>query len=454
MNIHSPYLITRPTQPMGELLNHYGELLRRVLPLKAAHFRELPRAIADLSRLLTEERRDMNRPYWSNPRFLSAYAWYFLPWNLYRLGCLLPNLELSLKDHDVVLDLGSGPLTLPQALWLARPDLRSVRLTFVCSDTATQPLELGRALFTALATEEYADPATIPWKIRIARAGLEQALKEAGRKPRGLGLSIEQKKNTPSERTHGAALILAGNILNELKPPRSVAMDIHVRALCWRLTRALAPGGQALLVEPGNRLGGKILSLLRKNALELGLSALAPCPHQQSCPMLERHCTSWCHFGLDAQFAPEWLQELSALAGLDKSRASLSALMLQRPQDLVTLMSETEFMAVGLEEDADIDESADQHTPKKRNTSVTHTLETGRHAPARNAEKITRVRVLSDAFKVPALKGRCRYACADEGLVLLEDAAHVFEGVLTKARPATPRRRDPKTGAVVFTVIQ
>lgn len=438
---------------MGELLNHYGKLLRRVLPLKTTHFRELPHAVADLSRLLTEERRDMSRPYWSNPRFLSAYAWYFLPWNLYRLCCFLPNLELSLKDHDIVLDLGSGPLTLPQALWISRPDLRSVRLTFVCSDTAAQPLELGRALFNALTATEYSDPASVPWKIRIVRAGLEQALKEAGRKPGRPSPSPVQKNDKPTEQVHGAALILAGNILNELKPPRSMAMDLHIRALCWRLTRALAMGGQAILIEPGNRLGGKILSLLRKNALELGLSALAPCPHQQSCPMLERHCTSWCHFGLDVRPAPDWLQELSALAGLDKNRASLSALMLQRPKDLVTLMPETEFMAIGQEEDADTDENANQYTSKKGNASVACTVKTG-HTPARNMEKTMRVRVLSDAFNVPTLKGRCRYACADEGLVLLEDAEHVSEGALAKARPAMPQRRDPKTGAAIFTVIR
>ena len=33
-------------------------------------------------------------------------------------------------DHR---DLGSGPLTLPIALWLSRPDWRAVPLTLVCS---------------------------------------------------------------------------------------------------------------------------------------------------------------------------------------------------------------------------------------------------------------------------------------------------------------------------------
>lgn len=478
MNASPPLLLTPPTPAMTGLLDRYGELLRRALPLKAAHFRELPRAAADLSRLLTEERRDMNRSYWSGPRALGAYAWYFLPWNLYRLCWVLPNLDLPLKDNDLVLDLGSGPLTLPQALWIARPDLRALKLTFVCSDTASQPLELGRTLFAALAASEYPDPASVPWKIRIARAGLEQALKEAGRRPGRPDRSPGRSNDKDATQPRGAALILAGNILNELKPPRSVPMDLHARGLAWRMARALAPGARAFFAEPGNRLGGKILSLLRKNALDLGLDALAPCTHREACPMLEPRRASWCHFSLDARLAPDWLKELSELAGLAKDRASLSGLLLRRPSDLVRLMPEAEFLETGLEDASDEEDGAESLAPRqfaKRDAEAGRGPARGMSMPMRDASTpardmptpkrdaskamrdstgTVRARVLSDAFKVPDLKGRCRYACSERGLILLENAERPVEGGLVATRAATPARRDPKTGALVFVLKQ
>lgn len=111
-----------------EALERLPEALAKVRPLSAAHRRSLPEDVADLSRLLTTERGALNRPYWSSPAFVSAYLYYFLPWNLLRLTRLLSGLPLPDPGAAVVpeseallLDAGSGPLTLPLALWLARP---------------------------------------------------------------------------------------------------------------------------------------------------------------------------------------------------------------------------------------------------------------------------------------------------------------------------------------------
>ena len=72
-------------------LERLPEALHKVWPLNAAHRRSLPEDVAALSRLLTTERRDLRHPYWSSPAFVSAYLYYFLPWNLLRLaGCWRP----------------------------------------------------------------------------------------------------------------------------------------------------------------------------------------------------------------------------------------------------------------------------------------------------------------------------------------------------------------------------
>lgn len=138
-------------------LERLPEALHKVWPLNAAHRRSLPEDVAALSRLLTTERRDLRHPYWSSPAFVSAYLYYFLPWNLLRLARLLAALPLPdpralapAGGEALLLDAGSGPLSLPLALWLARPEWREAPVRVLALDSAARPPELGKALFAAL----------------------------------------------------------------------------------------------------------------------------------------------------------------------------------------------------------------------------------------------------------------------------------------------------------------
>jgi hypothetical protein len=268
------------------------------MPLRISHARELPSAIHSLSASLTSERGAGPKPgYLSDPRMLAAYAWYFLPWNLYRLTRLLRGLDLDLPDGATVLDAGSGPLTLVQALWIAAPRLRSRRLTFVCLDRSRAALALGREMFLGLAGEDS------PWRMETVR-------EELPRLPRGV-----------------AHLVTAVNVLNELAVRRSQSMSDKTALLAQTLSGALAPGGRMLLVEPGVRASGKLLSRLRENLVEdEGLSLLAPCPHAGACPLAARGTGTWCHFTVDAVGVPKWLEALSKRAGLPKRDVSLSFL--------------------------------------------------------------------------------------------------------------------------------
>jgi hypothetical protein len=146
--------------------------------------RDLPNACRDLSAMLTTDRDSLDRPYWTAPRLTSAYLRYFLPWNLVRLCSLLPGLDFGrIPDEPLILDMGSGPLTLPLALWLSRPDLRAKPVTIVASDTTPHILELGRKLFEALRAELAPE---CRWTIRTMRASVTQALLwSCVRKPNG-----------------------------------------------------------------------------------------------------------------------------------------------------------------------------------------------------------------------------------------------------------------------------
>ena len=287
-------------------LEAYPELLRKVLPLRPGLVRELPKVVRELSLSLTAEREGGPRPgYLSDPKVLSAYLWYYLPWNLVRLSRLLPGLDLDIPDGGVVRDLGSGPLTFIQALWLSRPDLRKRRLRITCVDRSKRALELGLALFGELAGFDPTHP-DAPWRIRVARGEYWQGL------------------------TDGADLVAMVNVANELAGKVREPLDERMERVAAQLSESLVPGGRVLVVEPGTRLGWRCLLGMRQAFVEMDMDIAAPCPHREECVLLAGRTRAWCHFTMPPAGAPRWLTAFSERAGLGKERLSLSFLLARK----------------------------------------------------------------------------------------------------------------------------
>lgn len=415
----APSPLLPPLSPDARrLLETLAPALAVVRPLRAAHRKALPRDIADLSRLLTVERAELHHPYWGSPGLVSAYMHYFLPWNIVRLARLLaalplpdPRLWLDGGLRPWLMDAGSGPLTLPLALWLARPDWRSLPLGVLALDTAALPLELGCRLLHA-----WADLAGQPlaWTFSTARGPLEHLPRHAARL-----LRDRKGDDTPS-----VWMVCAANVLNELygkgtdheaadedgsaaaedgsaAPGRLPGVLDALAPLLWEGPEGEdAPRPAALFVEPGTRLGGKTVMRLRTLALEGGLSSAAPCTHDGACPLLADRRRGWCHFTFDSEGAPGWLRALSEQAGLAKHSLSLAPLLLMP----------------------------------------------GEQAPARAADG---VRVLSAPFRVPGLRGEARYACSARGLLLLEQAERLPSGALLHVAVAENPAVDARSGALI-----
>lgn len=401
-------LFAPPSDALIHALDALPQALDAVMPLKPAHRRTLPLAVAELSARLTVE-RGAPLPYWSAPRLTAAYLWYFLPWNILRLARLLRGLDLPAPTPTapqggdsplprILADVGSGPLTLPIALWLAKPEWHTLPLTVLCTDAAPHPLELGRRLFAAVAPESR-------WRIVTKRAPADTVRRE-----------IAALSGLPW-------LISMVNVCNELKGRAGEHVFQRLESLVTQTAALLTvPDASALFVEPGTRLGGKTITALRGAALGHStgnddnndnddtnenthitntsaplLIPSGPCVHTMPCPL--RGGRTWCHFSFSTDGAPAWLVKLAQEASLPKGDLSLAFVHLRRG------------------------------------------------GPNATVSAMTRARVLSAPFIAQGIAGQARYACTARGLVVLENAQQALQGALVDVVWPQNPRRDAKSGA-------
>ena len=322
-----------------KVLRDFDQIAQAAMPANSKQLVALPKIIRELSHQMTDDRGSRRLGYMNEKTFLASYVRYFMWWNLVRLARLFSNLDFGfLSGGGVCLDIGSGPLTLPCALWLARPDLRQKKLVWYVMDISQLALSLGEEIFLSVAAATGGEP----WKIVRVKGPLGTAVKEKAR------------------------FVTCANMFNELlqsrggEPPDYLAKK-YSQALFKYLdfesdrgaenfrdakncggpaneVRAASEGSAAndrscpavFLAEPGTPNSARFVSLMRDAFIRRGLFALAPCPHQQSCPMDGRRAGKggangkWCNFAFDTDDAPKKLLALSAKAGIPKERAVIS----------------------------------------------------------------------------------------------------------------------------------
>lgn len=414
-----------PPEDARRILENFDGIIRTNLPLSSKQLLLLPRNIKELSHCLTDERSKRRLGYMNDNVMLSAYAYYFLWWNLFRLTSVFSALDGNvfsfLHDESVCLDIGSGPLSVPLALYLARPELRAVKLTWYCMDTSQNALALGENLLLSCATRlqnaQSADNAEdadgFCW--RIVRVKGE------------IGTPIKQK----------ASFITCANMFNELYWNTSQPLEAEAKKYAARLFSygAQKPDGKSecafFVAEPGIPRAARFISLLRAAMLRKNMSCTSPCPHENECPMDGKKGGKWCHFILNTETAPAALKKLSEKAGLAKERAAISFIF-TRPEAL-------------------------SRNPKAEHAEKRET--DGKTAAA--AKTPYRIRICSDPIALPGRKTG-RYACAPWGLTLVieknarEKKKRLASGDLTeaplKAADIQNLSIDRKSGAKIVSV--
>ncbi|HSV56952.1 MAG TPA: hypothetical protein VLH39_07575, partial [Magnetospirillaceae bacterium] len=384
-----------------------------VFPVQESRRGRLKQDVLSLWRDLTSERSLREADYIRKASSMTAYVRYFMAWNVVRLVPVLAGLPLNLPQGAVVLDIGSGPLTLPIALWIARPDLRSRGLRLVCTDRVRKALESGSALLDALRLKTggpiLGDGA---WNVELRRAVFPDM---AG----------------PVR----ADFITTANAFTEFfwsaSGRREHTLGERAAALIRDLTASLKPGGSILLAEPGEPRSGAMLSALREAALLAGFLPESPCPHTRACPMPGsfggmgdrkegkarsalppvhqprwRPKMPWCHFPVPLTSAPPALARFSEEVGLPKERLTVSWLGLRMPPS-------------------------------------------GDGIPQGEQKGLLRTRLVSDPIRLPG-GWDGRYACSDLGYTLVVGAAAQERAgsLLDLDRPARVER-DVKSGAVL-----
>ena len=291
----------------AKIINDFDKIIQGVRPLNSRQLQQLPQNIRSLSQQMTSDRASRRLGYMNENIQLSSYVRYFTWWNLVRLTRLFSNLpaECFPTNTDanpvICLDLGSGPLTVVTALFLARPELRKLKLTWYCLDVSANSMALGEDVFLSVCAKLGVDP----WQIIRVKGSF--------------GTAIKQK----------ADFITCANMFNELDQETDMPPEFKVKKYYEQLKRYAAPQAKYILVEPGVPKAARTLSLLRERFIKEGFNVAAPCPHAEDCPMngFRAYTGSkckWCNFAFETLDAPQNLQKLSALAKLPKERATLS----------------------------------------------------------------------------------------------------------------------------------
>jgi len=450
-----------------KVLRDFDQIAQAAMPANSKQLVALPKIIRELSHQMTDDRGSRRLGYMNEKTFLASYVRYFMWWNLVRLARLFSNLDFGfLSGGGVCLDIGSGPLTLPCALWLARPDLRQKKLVWYVMDISQLALSLGEEIFLSVAAATGGEP----WKIVRVKGPLGTAVKEKAR------------------------FVTCANMFNELlqsrggEPPDYLAKK-YSQALFKYLDfesdrgaenfrdakncggpanegRAASEGNAAndrsgpavFLAEPGTPNSARFVSLMRDAFIRRGLFALAPCPHQQSCPMDGRRAGKggangkWCNFAFDTDDAPKKLLALSAKAGIPKERAVISFVLASaetacKPKNCGTRESDASPKTV--------DEKKSFASPRSGGLSgLEKVAATDTACAAREAQASPKsgglLRVASDIIRLPpereGQKPRVgHYACSEQGLVLAlsKGGKRVYSGDLLEVE----NDFTPKSGA-------
>lgn len=232
---------------------------------------------------------------WSEPNTLSAYLSYFLPLNVARLRSVWREVRRFLNDSDIseVWDFGSG---LGATQWVLEDESWLSSKPLYCLEISTKAIAGHENLL-----------ASGPSKFK------PQFVK--GVSPR-----------------KGAIAVFSYSFLEMQKGLPPLENFAHL-----------------LVVEPSTRECGRQLMEWRQKAIVKGFNPLAPCTHNQACPLLVQSGRDWCHMRVSFQ-SPEWFQQIEDHLPMKNRTLTYSYLLLSQEKTNTDWYGSTRVIGDTLEE--------------------------------------------------------------------------------------------------------
>ena len=296
---------------------------------------ELSHGVADLSRLFTRHRHELERHYLADERLRLAYLSYFLPVNAAKVQSILEELpESDVRGPQAqadaplrVLDVGSGPGTASLAVldWMQRPYHRQRRIEVTAVDSVRAALDEAQGLWNAYCRIDAPEHA----RLHCVHSNLE----------RNAWLRC-------LDDSYPYHVIIIANTLNELYRGSHDPVQRQVQLIQALLGR-LHPNGALIVIEPALRETTRHLHRLRDRLLALhACTVYSPCLHEQSCPALVKE-DDWCHEERP-WITPPWIAAIDKEVGFIKDALKFSygifrkdgARIVPRSRDVFRLVSE------------------------------------------------------------------------------------------------------------------
>lgn len=249
--------------------------------------------VDDLSTVYTEERGSIPKDYLNKKEFRTAYLLYFTLINAAKVWHALSEAQkfLPQKGSLKILDLGCGPAT----------------ASLACADFfKDRPLEIFG----------------LDQNLRVQKDGYQlwNRMRNPKQSLKIQSIALHPKNIAPLIRGKNFDLAIASNFLSELDFNSQIAISKEV----------LKESKNFIIIEPALQKTTRALMQLRDRLLrDRRAFILAPCLHQQNCPMLAANKRDWCHFYIDWK-CPLLIREIDELIGNRHDYVKMAYMVLSR----------------------------------------------------------------------------------------------------------------------------
>ncbi len=251
----------------------------------------------ELSDLFTKKRGKLSKNYLDNSKYRAAYILHFTLTNITKIHHCLNQLSKDLGDTSIkILDLGCGSGAGSLA---ASQFFKDVPLEITAIDRSEAILKDAACLFKSCGNEKH--------RFNTIHSEIH-ARSLAGVVGRGR-----------------FDIIIMANLLNEFRDS-----DEAFRLCKHLLEECLSDGGHVVIIDPALKETTRSLMTLRDHIIDkCDTHVMAPCLHQNKCPMLKENERDWGHFYIEWE-RPPLIEEMDNLVGTDHTYLKMGYLILKK----------------------------------------------------------------------------------------------------------------------------